>query len=223
MAITPNTQRAEVAQSLRPVQRTNSITRCFIAMRKSGLTSLAGRAKWFPLVFATVLMLSIPKMGWGQSSCFCIGSFSICNNCPLACNATGGTAACPLTSCANCTYVGIYSTGASTCCFTSLNITSNECFTICGFLRDPFGDFGWGVGPTVPDPLWVPGQCSSDGLTLSDGSGSHPFCGSNCTCTPPTCDGPLIIFKVCGTFPMTITITGTDNCGNNCSQNLYIP
>jgi hypothetical protein len=59
MANMPNTRRAEAAQSMRPVQRTNSITRCFIAMRKSGLNFSAGRARRTPTGVAALAAMAL--------------------------------------------------------------------------------------------------------------------------------------------------------------------
>jgi hypothetical protein len=65
----PKNLSSEVAQSLRPAQRTNSITRCFIAMRKSGLTFSARRASGviLPMIAALLLLATAPKGGWAQT------------------------------------------------------------------------------------------------------------------------------------------------------------
>ncbi len=56
----PKNLSSEVAQSLRPAQRTNSITRCFIAMRKNGLNFSARRASGviLPMIAAAFLLFA---------------------------------------------------------------------------------------------------------------------------------------------------------------------
>jgi hypothetical protein len=71
MANMPNTRRAEAARCSRPAQRTNSITRCFIAMRKSGLNFSARRASGviLPMIAALISLTTAPQIGLAQSPC----------------------------------------------------------------------------------------------------------------------------------------------------------
>ncbi len=64
-------KRAEAAQSLRPAQRTNSITRCFPAMRKSSLTHSAWRSSGgiLPMIAALLLLVAGPRVGNAQAFC----------------------------------------------------------------------------------------------------------------------------------------------------------
>jgi hypothetical protein len=68
MAHTPKNLSTETARCSRPAQRTNSITRCFIAMRKNGLTFSARRASGviLPMIAALLLLAAAPRVGWGQ-------------------------------------------------------------------------------------------------------------------------------------------------------------
>jgi hypothetical protein len=69
MAHTPKNLSTGTARCSRPAQRTNSITRCFIAMRKSGLNFSARRASGviLPMIAALLLLAAAPRAGKAQS------------------------------------------------------------------------------------------------------------------------------------------------------------
>lgn len=70
MQLQLNTNRS-AARCSRRDQRTNSITRCFDAMRSNSLTFSARRASGviLPMIAVLLFLATAPKVGWGQSSC----------------------------------------------------------------------------------------------------------------------------------------------------------
>ena len=136
------------------------------------------------------------------------------------CGVRSGT--CPVTACANCRYIGIQSLLGDSCCFTSFSFTSDSCFSICAVIGgNPTAYFPWNSSRDT--------SCGNDPLTLSAPPG-HPLCGYNgcvCTCTgvpPPclVCINPLVM-KICGSFPLTLTVTGTTQSGcTGCTQSITI-
>jgi hypothetical protein len=149
-------------------------------------------------------------------SCFCIDQLSTCNNCNLNCDPiVAGT--CTVAQCTDCRYIGIRPSDG--CCFTQLTLTSNECFNPCAILRTPIADHQWTTLNNGPGGSST--SCDLNSKTIYDQTGLWPLCGSaGCIC--PNCSGPFIIVKVCGTFPMTITVTAIDCNNQPCSQNITV-
>ena len=169
-----------------------------------------------------------------QAPCFCLAYTSTFNGDNLfTCSPTNALAPCSISDCGDCRYLVIQGDNLGLgCCLSSLKISSGgQCFCACGLLSKPSGYSAWTttvVNPPIPPATWNPNMCYTSDLTLTDGTGSNPLCGSDiqpCTCggygtIPPGCDGSLLFVRICGTFPMTITVSST-GCGS-CSQSITL-
>jgi hypothetical protein len=130
---------------------------------------------------------------------------------------------CTADQCSECRYVGIRLKCDPSVFLDQIVVSTPSCFAICwDILCTPVADYSWTanrIGHLAP-------SCSHEDITLVPVSGSPQLCGSaeRCDCDNG-CAGPLLVFRICGKFPMTITLRapqGTCFCNSSLGQDFTI-
>lgn len=205
------------------------------------------------LLSCSMLFVSTSVLAQGPPTppCFCMGSSTTFQGDSIfTCDADNGILPCTATDCSDCRYLAIRGLNLEgTCCISSITVSAGggggcgPCFCACAVLRTPTAYIPWRTTcPSCPPLSWTPTTCTTNPVKITDTNGFFPLCGSSnnhpptdtCCCdgsgcggptppNPPPCNGSLLFVRICGSFPMTITVDAKDCLGNSCAQQLYIP
>jgi len=184
-------EQIKLSHSSRTVDRPKRMATCRRAI---------SRAKMVTITVGFLLLLAMPQAGNAQ----CLLSAAQIQpdslqpwveallNCPAQ-----GTPSCDSLQCTDCRYVGI-KWNSTCCCFDDVTLSdSGACFSACGVLGEPTAYDLWAATTTA---------CTNKIIDILPVGSLDLGCG-----------GEILQVRVCGTFPMTLTIsvsTGTPN--SNC-------